>query len=248
MSKIKYESFDSFVLRTPLKSFDYLQELFSKTEIDKESLKKALQDTVIKESIFLASPDLYSQINEWINGEGLKEKDENRLIYSVLKYVSRLSSRSTPFGLFAGISVGKLDDETNINIPDISGYKRNLRLDMNYSVALAMHLSTLPEIKEQIKFYPNTSIYTTGDQLRYVEYNYHNAKRVHHIVAVDNSIYLQQLLKLASTGESIKNLANSLVEDEISYDEANEFINELIENQILISELEPSVSGDDLLM
>lgn len=246
--KIPYEPFNSFVLRTPLKSFNYLQELISKKEIDKESLKEVLQDPVIKESVFLASPDLYSQVNEWINEEGLKEKDENRLIYSVLKYISRLSSRSTPFGLFAGISVGTIDDETSINIPDISSYKRNLRLDMNYSVALAMHLSTLPEIKKQLKFYPNTSIYVTGDQLRYVEYKYHNAKRVHHIVAVDNSDYLQQIIKDAIKGESIENLANSLVEDEISYDEANEFINELIENQILISELEPSVSGDDLLI
>jgi len=245
--KIPYEPFDSFVLRTPLKSFDYLQKLISKKEIDKESLKMVLQDPVIAESIFLASPDLHSQINEWVNGEGLKEKDEDRLIYSVLKYISRLSSRSTPFGLFAGISIGKLDDETNLNIPDISAYKRNLRLDMNYSVALAMHLSTLPEIKKQLKFYPNTSIYVTGDQLRYVEYKYHNAKRIHHIVAVDNSEYLQQILKEASSGESIKNLANSLVGDEIIFEEANEFINELIENQILISELEPSVSGDDLL-
>jgi hypothetical protein len=246
--KIPYEPFDNFILRTPLKPFNYFQELTSSMEIDKENLNKILQDPVIKEALFLASPDLYTQMEEWLNGKEFKQKEVDGLYHSILKYISRLSSRSTPFGLFAGISVGKLSDETQINIPDISNYKRSLRLDMNYTVALAMHLSTLPEIKEQIKFYPNTSKYITGSQLRYVEYKYINAKRVHHIAAVDNSEYLEKVLERATSGEYIEVLAKELIDDEINFNDAYDFINDLIENQILISELEPSVSGEDLLI
>ncbi len=248
MKNIPYEPFDKIVLRTPLKSFSYLQHFFSGTDLNIDSLKKELQDPVLKEAIFLASPDLHEQLNAWLNGKTLIKKDLNRLLYSITKYLSRLSSRCTPFGLFAGVSVGSFSDENKVVIRDISKYKRKLRLDMNYTVALAIHLSNIPEIKNQIRFYPNTSKYISGSQLRYVEYKYNNARRMHHIAAVDNSEYLQKVLDKAECGAFISDLANMLVDDEIAFEEAEYFINELIGNQILISELEPSVSGEDLLV
>jgi len=248
MNNIPYKPFNKFVLRTPLKSFNYLQKFISGSETDIESLKKELQDSVIKESIFLASPDLYEQLNVWLNGKELAKKDLNRLIYSIIKYISRLSSRSTPFGLFAGVSLGRFSDQNQIVIADISSFRRKLRLDMNYTVALAIHLSNIPEIKKQIKFYPNNSKYIFGDQLRYVEYKYSNARRIHHITAVDNSEYLQLILRKAESGAFISDLTSLLIDDEITKEEAEFFINELIDSQILFSELEPSVSGDDLLL
>ncbi len=244
----RYKPFDKFVLRTPLKPFSYLQELFSDSDSNIESIKKELQNPIIKESIFLASPDFFEQLNAWLNGKELVKKDLDRLLYSVTKYLSRLSSRSTPFGLFAGVSIGRFSGNNQINIPDLSEYKRKLRLDMNYTVALAIHLSNITEIKKQIRFYPNTSKYISGNQIRYVEYSYRNAKRVHHIAAVDNTEYLQKVLNKAESGKHIEDLVKILVDDEVTYEEAEYFINELIDNQILISELEPSVSGDDLLV
>lgn len=249
MSKnIFFIPFDRFVLRTPLKPFDYLQRYFLNKTIDIYSIKNELQDTVIKEAIFLASPDLYSQLNKWLCGEKFNKKEEQRLIYTIIKYISRLSTRSTPFGLFAGTSIGKMDSGDLIVIPSINNYRRNLRLDMNYTVALALHLSKLPEIKKQIKFYPNSSKYKFANQLRYVEYSYKNTKRFHSIVAVDDSEYIQKVLRKSRSGALISDLAYILENDEIKFEEAIEYINILIDNQILISELEPSVSGDDLLI
>ncbi|MFP4022886.1 MAG: lantibiotic dehydratase family protein [Thiohalospira sp.] len=245
---IPYKPFDRYIVRTPLKPFYYLQSFLSNKETNLDLIKSELRDPIIKEAIFLASPDLYKQIDDWLKGKELKKKDEERLLFSILKYLSRLSSRSTPFGLFAGISIGKINEKECLEIPDISRCKRNLRLDMNYTVALAMHLSRLPVIKNQIKFYPNTSKSKLGEQLRYVEYSYQNTKRVHHLTAVNDSEYLQIVLNKAKPGAKIADLAKALVDDEISFTDADEFINELIDNQILISELEPSVIGKDLLI
>jgi hypothetical protein len=47
---------------------------------------------------------------------------------------------------------------------------------------------------------------------------------------------------------TIEKLANVIISKDITLFEAKEFINELIENQILISELEPSVTGNDLII
>jgi lantibiotic biosynthesis protein len=82
----------------------------------------------------------------------------------------RMSSRSTPFGLFAGCSICQIGGSTQIALPTVNEYKRHTRLDMNYLCALAKDLAQHSVIKEKIKYFPNSSIYAFGEQLRYVEY------------------------------------------------------------------------------
>ncbi len=118
---------------------------------------------------------------------------------------------------------------------------------MNYLCALALDLAKHPIIKENIKFYPNSSIYLVGDQLRYVEYRYRKARRTHHIVAVDHSEYLQRVLDAAAKGAYLKELVGLLVDDEISEAEAREFIEELINSQLLVNDLEPAITGPEFL-
>src|SRR5690606_10676244 len=51
----------------------------------------------------------------------------------------------------------------------------------------------------------------------------------------------------SKNGKTISQITNILVKKNISEEEAKEFIGELIDNQVLLSELEPHVSGGDFL-
>jgi hypothetical protein len=123
---------------------------------------------------------------------------------------------------------------------------------MHYLCALAQDMGKNESIQREVKYYPNSSLYVLGDKLRYVEYFYKNAKRVHQISSVDFSEYLEQILTLAQTGTTIKALAllviQMLQEENIPLVEAENFITELINNQILVSELEPEITGKDFLI
>ncbi|OED44566.1 hypothetical protein AB832_01890, partial [Flavobacteriaceae bacterium (ex Bugula neritina AB1)] len=246
--KNPYIFFDRYCLRTPVLSLDFYRSLNKYDKIPTDIWSKIWEDSVIKEAVFLASPELFGEIDKWFQKEITDTKTIARLQNSLLKYLSRMTSRCTPFGLFAGCSLGSFSSKPEISLTDISQYQRQTRFDMHFLVALAQQLAHTNVIKDQLTWYPNTSLYSIGDQYRYIEYTYtKNNRREHSIEAVTISPYLESIIAEAENGASIDELASLLVGDEITKEEATDFIYELIENQLLVSELEPSICGEDFL-
>ncbi len=242
-----YIAFDRFVIRTPLFSFDvFIKYLYELSESN-DNFKSLLTNKIIQEAVYIATPELFNELLKYLE-KGLPViKDEERFKYSITRYLSRMSTRCTPFGIFAGCSTGQIDDRTFISLSQIQNYKRHTRLDMNYLCALAQDIAKSTEVKRHIKYFCNTSIYQIGDKIRYVEYFYKVVTRVHCIAAVDYSEYLNKVLQKASQGSKFNELVNLIVDEEISIDEASEFIDELISAQLLVSDLEPAVTGPEFL-
>ncbi len=227
---MQYTHFPKYVLRSPLLSLNFFLELTKDTILTQDALKKICQEAHIKEALFLASPSLYEAFEKWLDGQA-SPSDSERMTYSILKYLSRMSSRCTPFGLFAGTAVGVFGENTEIVIKKSTANRRHTRLDMNYLVALSQDIVKDETIRKQLRFYPNTSIYKAGAQLRYVEYHYENSRRMHHIVGVQHSEYLQKVLSVAAAGATLATLSNCLVDDEITLEVASGFIEELVDSQ-----------------
>lgn len=190
-------------------------------------------ESIFKEMLHIATPDL---------SEGI-DKGEDRAQLSAYRYYQRACTRPTPFGLFAGCSMGMVEERTDIQLLEQKEYKRVTRLDMNYICALAQHIEKDRNIRVQLHYYPNSSMYFVSDHLRYVEYYYQKTHRVHQITKVENSEYLQRVLALAKKGVQFTELVALLVNDEITMEEATEFIHELINSQVLVSELDPAITN-----
>ncbi|MDG1573286.1 lantibiotic dehydratase family protein [Robiginitalea sp. M366] len=245
--QMPYTAFPKFVLRTPLFSVDQYFELANKPALSDEDYKEICSDPLFMEALYLASPPLVSEVQKWLSGDLTGLKRINKLKISIFKYYSRICSRCTPFGLFAGSSLGQINSKTKVQLAQPGNHKRHTRLDMNYLVALAMDLSRNDLIKPQILYYSNSSIYEIGEKLRYVEYQYRRGKRYHQSVSIDNNRFLTKLLKKSQRGLNITELEIVLKEMGVDRDDAKEYIHDLINNKVLVSEIEPSVVGPEFM-
>ena len=79
----------------------------------------------------------------------------------------------------------------------------------------------------------------------YIEYHYEKGNRNHRIVEVEKNAYLLKILDLSKNGAKISEMVAIFTKNEISEEESAIFIEELIDSQLLISELEPSLTGVD---
>ncbi len=236
-----FQPFEKFVYRLPTFSINQLMKILNA----EEELSKWFMDERIGETIYVGSPDLYKELQKLINGE-IKEEDKKcKIEISLVKYISRMSTRCTPFGLFATCSVGKIDETTQFDITNEFG--RCTRLDMYYLCALVQFLGYLPDIRREVCYYSNNTLYKVGKCIRYIEYKYLNKRRMHTISSVERSKYLDAILKKAASGIRIKEIERYLNEQEIEEQEAQLFIESLIQSQLLVSELDVNIAGESYL-
>jgi thiopeptide-type bacteriocin biosynthesis protein len=228
-----------------MNKFQFLSKLIFRSPLN--SSFRAINEDVFNEALYLSSPVLQNEYQKHLTKPLVDAKELKKLSISIYKYQTRASHRCTPFGLFAGLSIGDWNskNEIMINADLKKTLNRKTRLDMNVLCSLAQELAKQDFIKPYLMFYPNSSIYLVGNSYRYIEYYYTNNIRYHKINKVDFSDYLQNILNESKLGLTFKQLTTLLICDDISEEEAHDFISELINAQILINQLEPTVTGND---
>jgi thiopeptide-type bacteriocin biosynthesis protein len=219
-------------------------------------LHQRLRDWVrrpeVREALWLASPTLDAGVEAWLEDP---ESPRARGVTPILvRYLCRSATRPTPFGLFSGCSSGHFGARTELELVGLSDYRRHTRLDAQYLMALSEHLGALPDVWQGLRYRPNSSLSEVGDQLRYIEAETDPTTRARsfRLVAADRSPALLATLKAAARGASARELAEALVGDDVSLEEALDYVAALVEAQVLESELAPCVTGrepsDELLV
>jgi thiopeptide-type bacteriocin biosynthesis protein len=249
-----------FAFRTPLLPFDELlawsdglesatnaneASFASDRKLLRERLRNAIQRPEVRDALFVASPDLDGRFDVW-----LREPDSEagrKMERALVRYFQRMAGRATPFGLFAGCSVGAIGRETRLEVDGRDKYQRHTRLDMEYLVALAEAIEQQPTVRESLTYRPNSTLYRAGGRLRYVEYRRDCKLRSYRVVGIEDSEAIRQVLTCAAHGAKPTELAAALLESdpEATVEEAEEFVRELIASQILVSDLAPAVTGPE---
>lgn len=232
-----YLPFNGFLYRTPMYSIEFGKRVMRSNV---EMWRHILGNTLTQEALYLSSNSLYNEILKQIN-----QPDEHILL-SAVRYFSRMFMRCTPFGLFAGCSFGKWGDKTEIVLSD--SIKRTTRMDMVYLYEVSQYISKLETIKNKLVVYPNNTIYrTTSNHYRYVEFYYQNGKRQHRISQFERDEVIDYILRISQNGITVEELKNEKVSNDIDQIDWILYVEEILNSQILLSDLTPIVTGDDFL-
>jgi thiopeptide-type bacteriocin biosynthesis protein len=256
-----------FALRTPLLPFEELlrwsegleaptaladpSQLEEALAADRHRLRARLRTLVarpeLREALFVASPVLDESLESWLR-EPISERGL-KVERTLVRYFARMAGRATPFGLFAGCSVGLCGERSELVLEGREQYQRHTRLDMDYISALTDALAQQPELREVLTFHPNSSLYATAGQLRYAEARREGRARSYHLVAVEPDDSLRAALERAHGGVHLAELAEALAQTlpDVTAEETREFVDELVESQLLVPALAPAVTGPEPL-
>lgn len=244
MNHSQVRPFSHYVLRTPLFPLSFYKDVLE--NYSEGALLLQFENPYVREAIRMASPELLMALDKWkADPSSLSDKKKDSLQFSLLKYIARISTRCTPFGLFAGCTVGKIASETNIILHSPENFSRFTQFDMQFWVALLQEFAKREGVIPYLNYYPNNSIYALGDFYRYVDYNYVKTKRAHSISALRKTALLSDLVFQATSGITVDEMVCLLADDDSETAEALEYINQLIDFQFFISELDATITGND---
>lgn len=250
-----------FQLRTPLLPIDALLGWGADTQRDdpaadatdeaarrralRQQLRRWVREPRLRSALLIASPSLDASLPIWM--EQPDSQRGQRIERSLVRYFCRMAARPTPFGLFAGVSLGHLGKTTRLVFPPHLEERRRTRLDMGWVTAWLEQLRTRPDLAEHWTYRPNASLYRVAGRLRYIETRAQGAHflKAYLLTVADSDAYVDQALQLAADGVTRQALVEGLCRFEPNLEPAQgrEFIDQLIRGQLLVPCLAAPLTG-----
>lgn len=243
-----YQS-DFCLVRTPLLPFGTALNFFRCIENNPQVLSEQLvglySQPLLQEALYISSPVLYYQTLKYLKGDITDRKIKRKIETSLFQYFVRMSTRSTPFGLLAGFSLGHYADTTHFQPDDIDPLIRHIRFDMDYLCNVINKLLIDPIVRKKLFYHSNTSLYRLGNKIRYIQYLYKSGKRSHKLIEIISNPILNKLLRQTEQNVSYDELVNCIIKEGYDKSDAEDFVDELILSQVIVSEADPILCKED---
>lgn len=117
----------------------------------------------VAQALHVASPSLTAAITRPGFASAMDRKAD-RAYSSLLRYVARMSSRPTPYGLFSGVGVGTFEPTTTLRLAADPVAGTRTRSDVGWLLALIKKIESDPDVVAQLRVTVNPLLYRAGDR------------------------------------------------------------------------------------
>ena len=147
----------------------------------------------IREALFVASPSFDRALTPWMAGEAA----DPDVPLTLVRYLARMATRPTPFGMFAGCSFGRTGDgNARLELAALPQYRKHTRLDTGYLTLLAEGLERDAALRGALPVRPSSGLYEAAGKLRHAEGTTKpdSRERSYELVAIERTPYLDATL------------------------------------------------------
>lgn len=240
--KPKFNSFGFYILRTTklaIPTHKKLNSFVEKHEIW-NYLKEQLKDPEILDAIYIASETLFNQFIQHRNQDYNPKLD--KITSTLFRYFCRMATRPTPYGKFAGVSIGTVSEQqTKVKLDGLNHPYYNLDAELVQS--LIKQALNNPLIKADITYYSNTTLFKYPNKYRYITFQNNKQNSSFQWACIARNPLIDKVIESASKGCTFSSLVSLLQKVGIDQNKAEKYINDLILSKILISELEYTSIG-----
>jgi lantibiotic biosynthesis protein len=113
----------------------------------------------MRQALAVASPSLVAALDRTGPGDPGWARLEGKL----LRYLIRMSTRATPFGLFAGVGIAGWAERTDLALGGPP--ETRTRLDMEWLLRLVLDLEADPEVRRHLRLFANTAAFERAGRL-----------------------------------------------------------------------------------
>jgi lantibiotic biosynthesis protein len=224
------EELEVALTKVQQQSYDILKELIARPEIE--------------QALLAASTSLFEGIRLIQNGEASHRA--KRAYASVLRYLVRMSTRSTPFGLFSGVASGILSEHTTARLATPPVQRIRTRPGMNWLFSIIQLIEQDEKLIPQLHVAVNHTVYRAGARVIIPLADVYGQidQRLITLRAVPA---LQYVLDHARQPIAYRDLRDGLLATfaNATEQQMDSFLHQLWEHHILISNLRPPLTSID---
>ncbi|MCU0681617.1 MAG: lantibiotic dehydratase [Polyangiaceae bacterium] len=202
---------------------------------------RLLDEPDVREALELASPSFAQALEAWRSAPTAARGANVEA--TLARYLQRMTSRATPFGLFAGQTPGVLADRTELRLAPRPRYRRHTRLRREALVALAAAAPPATVLRA------NPTLYRASHEARELRYvvasDRDGAPGL--VAAVEAGEEVQAVLTYAAEARERAAIVAFTQSQGAAPAEAEGLTEALIAAGLLVDDREPPLTGDDPL-
>ncbi|MFF3748681.1 lantibiotic dehydratase [Streptomyces kronopolitis] len=132
-----YEAAGSFLLRAPALPFEVFQDLTEAPSAERARLKlrRLAGNAQFRRALEVAGSGLLGGLDRIDRDPAATQSRTRRVYAAMLRYVTRMSTRATPHGTFAGVALGRFGQTTTLRLGSSALGRERARADMGWLMA-----------------------------------------------------------------------------------------------------------------
>lgn len=240
-----YEPFDFIVVRTPCLPVEFYLDLNRRLcETTGKETDQIVREVVtsshgVELAIAVGSRSLWDALFRHRTGRraGLRWR-------ALLRYLVRMSTRPTPFGMFSAVGLADLSDRTDLRLADEPFFHRT-RPDMGWLLRLAERIESSSEVREALSFFTNPAVRIFSDRAVLADSATGEAQDVRD-VSIKATTIVRHVLAAATRPIRYTSLRDDLLQlPGATAERVRRTLHDLIAERFLLSTLRPPLTQSD---